>query len=238
MLVTGATRGIGRAIASALAGEGARVGICARSVPAGTLDALRAAGAPDAFGAAVDVEAPDALEAWVAAAAERFAGLDAVVANAGGVSEDAYALNAGSALRLVAAAAPVMRPGSAVVLISSISGRRPGSNLEYGMAKAAVSHAAAQLALDLADRGIRVNAVSPGSILFDGGGWARMAANDPERFGRFVAEELPAGRLGAPEEVARVVAFLCSPAASWVNGADVAVDGAQGRPGARSGDGA
>lgn len=248
VLVTGGTRGIGRAVALACAGEGARVGVCARGADAlpGVVEELRAAGAPDACGAPVDVVAGDgALEAWVAAAARRFGGLDAVVANVGGgvgapglagEADDwraTYEVNAVAALRLVKAALPHLAPGSAAVLVGSISGTKPGSNLQYGMAKAALAHAAGQLALDLAGKGIRVNAVSPGSILFEGGGWAAMRDGNPARFERFVAEELPAGRLGTPEEVARVVAFLCSPAASWVNGAGVAVDGAQGRPGAR-----
>lgn len=247
VLVTGGTRGIGRAIALMCAQEGARVAICARGAGAlpGVVAELLAAGARDALGRTVDVTADAGLEAWVAEAAVRWDGVHAAVANVGGgegppallgTSEDwsaTYDLNAVAALRLLKAALPHMAPGSAGVLVGSISGSKPGSNLQYGMAKAALSHAAAQLALDLADRGVRVNAVSPGSILFEGGGWAEMRDGDPARFERFVAEELPAGRLGAPEEVARVVAFLCSPAASWVNGADVAVDGAQGLPGAR-----
>lgn len=249
VLVTGATRGIGRAIARALTAEGARVGICARDRDA--VAALASSGEV-AFGAQADVTAVGELEDWIAAAAAALGGVDAVVANAGGASgprliTDAtpeawaatYDLNAVHALRLVAAAVPFLAArgsgggGGAAVLVASISGVKPGSNLQYGMAKAALIHAAAQLARDLAPQGIRVNAVSPGSILFEDGGWAGMRDADPERFARFVGEELPAQRLGTPEEVARVVAFLCSPAASWINGANVAVDGAQGLPGAR-----
>jgi 3-oxoacyl-[acyl-carrier protein] reductase len=233
VLVTGATRGIGRAITLALAAEGARVGVCARSIPDGLEEQLRAAGAPDVLAAALDVLQEGALEGWVEACSARFGGLHGVVANVGGSGEDTYGLNAGTALRLVAAGVSHMEAGGAAVLIASISGWKPGSPLEYGMAKAAVIHAAGQLAIDLAPQGIRVNAVSPGSILFEGGGWAGMEERQPARFARFVEEELPLGRLGTPEEVARVVAFVCSPAASWINGANLAVDGAQGLPGAR-----
>lgn len=241
VLVTGGSRGIGLGICSALVDEGAVVALCARD-PARVAAAVQelSGRGPAVRGDVVDVVAEGALAAWVASVAEALGGIDGVVACAGGSGggsvPGAFALNAGHAVALVRAAAPAMAGavnGGSAVLISSISGRRPGSPLAYGMAKAAESFAAAQLALDLAGDGIRVNAVSPGSIRFAGGGWEQAARDAPERIDRFVAEELPRGRFGTVAEVARVVCFLLSPAASWVSGADVAVDGAQGRPGPR-----
>jgi 3-oxoacyl-[acyl-carrier protein] reductase len=91
---------------------------------------------------------------------------------------------------------------------------------------------ARSLALELAPLNIRVNSVSPGSVLVPGGQWDRFRAEEPERFGHFLRDEEPLGRLGRPEEVADVICFLLSERASWISGADIAVDGAQGRPSA------
>ena len=122
------------------------------------------------------------------------------------------------------------RGGGSVVTISSISGWKPAPRAQYGAAKAGEIFLAGALALELGPKRIRVNTVSPGSIMFPGGGWAARREREPEAFGAFESRELPWGRLGTPEEIADVVTFVLSERASWVNGANIAVDGAQGRP--------
>jgi 3-oxoacyl-[acyl-carrier protein] reductase len=244
-LVSGGSRGIGRSIALALAAEGCRVAVVARGQEG--LDTVApelatAGGGPHATIAA-DVTTPDGAARAVDQAAAALGGLDIVVANAGksGVrhcrdmddADFAFSLdmNLWSAMRVSQRAVPLLRAagGGVIVMISSVWGREAGGAPAYNVAKAGVISLAKAMARDYAADGIRVNSVAPGSILFPGGGWERRQRQDPAGIADFVARELPFGRFGTPEEVADVVAFVCSPRARWVSGACIAVDGGQSR---------
>ncbi|HEU4542288.1 MAG TPA: SDR family oxidoreductase [Jiangellaceae bacterium] len=247
-VVTGGSRGIGKAIADTLASEGADVAIFARGPD--QLDRARAdleRHGTRIVDVAVDVSDVQALAQAVSEAAKRLGGLDGAVANAGGTiggnllesaPEDfaaTYQLNVGHAVSLTQAAVPHLSSagGGSVVFIASITGLRPAPRTTYAAAKAAEIHLAAVLAQELAHLRIRVNAVSPGSIFFPGGSWDRFQQDDPEAFTNFVHTEFPFGRLGTLEEVAAPVAFLLSDRASWITGANVVIDGGQGKPSAR-----
>jgi 3-oxoacyl-[acyl-carrier protein] reductase len=249
VLITGGSRGIGFAIADALTAEGAAVGLIARDAE-GLADAagrLASRGVPVAT-AVSDVTDTPMLNRAVDDIAAALGGLDHLVANAGGTVGGGnltnsgpgdftatFALNAGHAAELIRSGLPHLRAagGGAVVIISSITGLRPAPRTAYAAAKAAEIHLAATAAQELAPAGVRVNAVSPGSIMFPGGGWDTFQQDHPEEFAAFLGSQFPFGRLGTLPEVADVVTFLLSARASWITGANIVVDGGQRYPSAR-----
>lgn len=237
-IVTGGTKGIGLAIARTLASEGAEVAICARdqaSVEA-TANALTELSGARASGAAVDVSDGDALKAWVGRVGSEWGGLDIVVANVSALAigndieswRKEFETDLLGTVNLVDAAMPYLTASQAasIVAISSVSGREIDFAAgPYGVFKAALVHYMQGLANQLASKGIRANTVSPGNMYFEGGVWDWIEHNDPALFERALALN-PTGRMARPQEIANAVAFVASPAASFVSGANIVVDGA------------
>lgn len=237
-LVAGASRGIGKAIAHALAREGARVAGVARGKD--ELDAAVKTLGAGHVAIVADVATAEGASAAVDGTRAAFGAIDCVVCVVGKSfaresaqmddADFAKSLDANlwSAVRVAQRAAPVMTGGS-ITFISSIWGREAGGAPGYNVAKAGLIALAKALARDYAPRGIRVNSVAPGSILFPGGGWDRRQKADPAGIADMIKRELPFGRFGTPEEVADAVAFVASPRASWIAGACIVIDGAQSR---------
>lgn len=246
-IVTGGSRGLGLASATALATEGCRVAICARgeatlNEAAATLRVI--AGAADRILPIVaDVSSADAADDLVRRTVATFGRLDIVVNNVGlarGATivdttdtewQEALDQTLFPAIRLSRLAVPHMRKQGAgsIIMIASIWGRESGGRMTYNAVKAAEISLAKSMAQQLARDNIRVNSVAPGSILFPGGSWHKRQQQDPNGIADFIVRELPFGRFGRAEEVGNLVAFLASPAASWISGACVPVDGCQGR---------
>ncbi len=239
-VVTGGTKGIGRRCADLFADEGADVAICARNAGAvaETVAALRAKGV-NAFGAGLDVADKAALEGFVADAAAALGGIDMVVANVSAlaIADDEAAWAAGFAtdmmhsVRLVNTAMPWLERSEhpSITLVSSVSARDTDiTGPAYASFKAALVRYAKDLGWKLAPKGIRANAVSPGNTYFDGGIWQWVENNDPDVYHAQVKLN-PTGRFARPEEIARGVVFLASPASSFTTGANLVIDGALSR---------
>ncbi len=244
-LVTGGSRGIGRAIALGLAAEGAQVFLAARGQD-GVDEVVReiVAAGGTARGLATDVATRDGAARAVDEAASAFGGLDVLVNNAGGslgvgpfdaADADAWArsvdLNLMSAVWASQAALPHFekRNGGVIINVTSICGLEYCTSAPYTAAKGALASLTKEMGVDLAKRRVRVVAVAPGSTMFPGGSWDRRRKADPARIDKMIADELPWGRFGSPEEIANVVVFAASDKASWITGTSIVVDGAQGR---------
>lgn len=236
-IVTGASRGLGKAIAAQLASEGVDLVLCARGEAAlkETAEELRATGVT-VLTSALDVSDERAIAPFVESAVEQLGGLDIVVSNASvGTQkgpeqwETSFKADLLAFVRLTEAAVPhlLQSDSGAIISIGTTSAfdtLPPTGPNSYGAAKAAVTHHAAALARSLAPRGVRVNTVSPGPIEFEGGTWERIKEQRTE-FYDSVRGRIPLGRLGSPEDVARAVTFLASPAAAYITAANLVVDG-------------
>jgi 3-oxoacyl-[acyl-carrier protein] reductase len=245
-IVTGSSRGLGFASARSLIAEGCRVVICARRADA-LQEARRRlaemAGEDRVSAVVADVVGEEGARAVTERAAMAFGGIDILVNNVGlgrggtllettdELWQEAFDYTMMPAVRTSRLAVPHMqrRGGGSIIIIASIFGREAGGRMTYNAVKAAEISLAKSMAQQLAPMNIRVNSVSPGSILFEGGSWWKRQQEDPAGIAEFVKKELPFGRFGRPEEVGDVVAYLASSRASWISGTSIVVDGCQSR---------
>ncbi|MBK5238008.1 MAG: SDR family oxidoreductase [Actinomycetales bacterium] len=239
-LVTGGTKGIGRAIVEAFAAEGANVAFCARNAKevAETEKAVAAKGIK-AKGTALDVGDADALRAWVDSSAKEFGGIDMAVANVSALAipdsdenwETSFKVDLMGTVNLMKAVMPYLEASSvkSLLAISSVSAREADfASGPYGTMKTAIIGYMAGVALQVAAKGIRANSVSPGNTYFPGGVWENIEGGNSELFD-FAMGLNPTGRMGTAEEIAAGVVFLSSPVSSRISGANLLIDGALSR---------
>lgn len=234
-LVTGGTKGIGRAIAEALSDEGCDVAVCARTdadVQA-CVESLKKKGV-NAYGRGFDIGNADELKGFIADAGKALGGLDTFVSNVSGGNaggEDGWRANfeydVMGAVRGVEAATPLLEASdnASIVMISSTAALEKfiGPSA-YNAMKAAVIQYSGALAQELGPKGIRVNAICPGPIMVEGGAWDKIRKGMVAFYDATVAE-IPAGRLGKPEEVAAQIALLSSPMGAFTTGTNIVIDG-------------
>lgn len=236
-LVTGGTKGIGRAIVEAFAAEGANVAFCARNAEevASTEATLNATGVR-AIGTVLDVGDGAGVAAWVEQTASAFGGIDMAVANVSALAipdsdenwEASFRVDLMGTVNLVKAALPHLERSDikSALAISSVSGREADfASGPYGTMKTAIIGYMAGVALQVAEKGIRANTVSPGNTYFPGGVWENIEVGNPDLFS-FAMGLNPTGRMGTAEEIAAGVVFLSSPRASRISGANLLIDGA------------
>lgn len=231
-LVTGGTKGIGRAVVQTLVDEGAQVAFCARDA-AGVAEAAESTGAR---GYVLDVADGPALTDWVGQAAQELGGVDVIVSNVSALAigpgeanwRSSFEVDLMGAVRMVEAAMPYLESSTAgsIVTISSVSGREIDfASGSYGAMKSALVHYTQGLAFELAGKGIRANSVSPGNTFFPGGVWENIQRDNTALYDAALALN-PTGRMATPQEIANAVVFLASPASSFTTGTNLVVDGA------------
>jgi 3-oxoacyl-[acyl-carrier protein] reductase len=238
-LVTGGSRGIGRAIAELLADEGANVAICARNLNQvnETVEALKNKGVK-AFGKSVDIADGSALGTWITESAQALGGIDILISNPSAFAsnntesdwESNFRVDLLGAQRSVEEAKPFLlkaaqeKGDAAIVFIASGAALETERVSPYGAMKAALIHFAKGVARTEAPYGIRSNVVSPGTVYFEGGFWQRVEQHNPEMFQQFMGRN-PMGRMGTAQEIARAAVFLASPASSFTTGNNMVVEG-------------